>query len=159
MRIRLLEHKDRNKIETIMSEYPLQFPKFIIEKYPARWSEFLDIAKVTKEDAYYVAIDSNNDILGHAGYLFNDELGLYEIVGVVVKKGVQRQGIGLALMSTICNKVKKMNEKEIILYTLGHVGNEDTIKFYNHIGFDEVAYEKDFFTMDYHRVTFIKTFS
>ncbi|MFD0717358.1 GNAT family N-acetyltransferase [Paenibacillus sp. GCM10027626] len=157
MHIRLLEHKDQNKIETIMSEYPLQFPKFIIEKYPARWSKFLATKNAFEEDGYYVATSDLDKIIGHAGYIFNDELDLYEIVGVVVKKGFQRQGVGMALISTICNKIKEMNEKKIILYTLGHVGNEDTIKFYCRLGFDLVAHEKDFYTTDYHRVMFTKT--
>lgn len=152
MQIRLLEHKDQSRIETIMSEYPLQFPNIIIEKYSARWSKFID----TKKDGYFIAISDYDEIIGHAGYLFNEESGLYEIVGVVVKKGFQRKGIGLALINTICNSVKKMNEEKIILYTLGHVGNEATIKFYASIGFDVVAYEKDFYRINYHRVTFAK---
>jgi len=157
--IRLLEHKDQNNIEKIMSEYPLQFPTFIIDQYPARWSTFLVPREENEAEGYYVAIGDNDEIIGHAGYLYNDELGLYEIVGVVVKKGAQRQGIGVALINTILDKMEIMNEKKIILYTLGHVGNEDTIKFYQNIGFDLTAYEMDFFRMDYHRVTFVKTLS
>ncbi|WP_342555234.1 GNAT family N-acetyltransferase [Paenibacillus sp. FSL R7-0652] len=159
MHIRLLEHKDQINIEKIMSEYPLQFPTFIIDQYPVRWSKFLVPREENDAEGYYVAIGDNNETIGHAGYLYNEQLRLYEIVGVVVKKGVQRQGIGVALINTILETIKKMNEKEIILYTLGHVGNEDTIQFYNNIGFELTAYERDFFRTDYHRVTFTKTLS
>lgn len=103
-----------------------------------------------------MATKQGNEIFGHAGYLFNSEIGLYEIVGVAVKKGVQRQGIGKSLISTICNSVRERNEKRIILFTLGHVGNEDTITFYRNIGLELINYEKDFFHSEYHRVTFIK---
>ena len=73
-----------------------------------------------------------------------------------MKNDCQRQGIGKALINMICNEIKKVNEKMVILYTLGHVGNEDTINFYRNIGFDMVNHENDFFQKGYHRVTFIK---
>ncbi|PZT52131.1 GNAT family N-acetyltransferase [Paenibacillus silvae] len=156
MHIRSLEHKDQNNIEAIMREHSLQFPKFIIEKYPARWSKFLKSKEETKNDGYYVAIDDNDKILGHAGYIFNEDVGRFEIVGVAVKKDYQRQGIGQQLIHTICNKINDLGINEVILYTLGHVENETTLTFYRNIGFDMVNYEKDFFISDYHRVTFVK---
>jgi N-acetylglutamate synthase-like GNAT family acetyltransferase len=39
-------------------------------------------------------VDNKGTSVGHAGYLFNGEAGLYEIVGVAVKKDNQRLGIG-----------------------------------------------------------------
>ncbi|MGO4349041.1 GNAT family N-acetyltransferase [Paenibacillus sp. MCAF9] len=154
MNIRLFEHNDRQDVINILSEHPLQFPDFVIERYPPRWADF---AKAPAgQSQYYVAYSDDNQITGHAGYLFNNEVGLYEIVGVVVKKDFQRAGVGKALLSTICNKVNELKEKEIILYTLGHPGNEDTITFYQRIGFEVSLYEKDYFSSGYDRVTFIK---
>lgn len=54
-------------------------------------------------------------------------------------------------------RVKDFGGKKVILYTLGHPGNESTISFYQNIGFDLVSFDRDFFIPDYHRVTFIRT--
>lgn len=162
MNIRSLQADDQEEVIEILAGYPLQFPKFIIEKYPIRWNDFLNSStekneSEKNESQFIVAFNEDNEIVGHAGYLFNFEVGLYEIVGVAVKKGVQRKGIGKALISEICNNVRERNEKKIILYTLGHVGNENTIMFYRNIGFDLIKYEKDFYQSEYHRVAFMKS--
>ncbi|SFL21174.1 Acetyltransferase (GNAT) family protein [Paenibacillus sp. 1_12] len=154
MTIRLLESKDQTEVIQIMMEHPLQFPKFIIDKYPERWGGFLNPSSGSCQ--YYVAYNEVNTVMGHAGYIFNDEVGLYEIVGVAVKKDAQRQGIGKALINMICSRLNELNEKKVILYTLGHVGNEDTITFYRNIGFELINQELDFFRNGYHRVTLIK---
>jgi len=101
-------------------------------------------------------IDDNDKVLGHAGYIFNHEIGVYEIVGVAVKKDHQRQGIGRLLIDTICEKLNDLGSNEVILYTLGHVDNEATIAFYRNLGFEIINYEQDFFTAHYDRVTFAK---
>ncbi|WP_460325095.1 GNAT family N-acetyltransferase [Paenibacillus sp. YSY-4.3] len=152
-----MEQKDQTDVEEIMAGHPLQFPKFIIEKYPARWSKFLKSKEETQNDGYYVAVDGKDKVIGHAGYIYHEDAGRFEIVGVAVKKGYQRQGIGQQLIHTICNKITDLGSNEVMLYTLGHVDNGTTLSFYQNIGFDMVNYEKDFFISDYHRVTFVKT--
>lgn len=156
MRIRSFEYEDQQHVVAMMSEHPLQFPTFIIEKYPVRWSKFLQSNGDRRNDSYYVAIGDNDEISGHAGYIFNHEIGVYEIVGVAVKKDHQRLGIGRLLIHTICEKLNDLGSDEVILYTLGHVDNEATIAFYRNIGFEIINYEQDFFTTHYDRVTFAK---
>lgn len=156
MLIRSLERKDQPFVEHIMREHSLQFPPFIIEQYPKRWNAYL-IDKSTGNNGYFVMEDEEGNILGHAGFLFNMDLNLYELVGVVVKKESKRQGIGRKLIQTICEKMIELGEKKVILYTLGHAENQDTLTFYKQLGFDRIEYEKDFFTTDFDRVTFIKT--
>jgi len=156
MNIRLFELHDQQEVVNLMKEHPLQFPNFIIDKYPIRWSSFLSSSIENIKSQFFVAYNESDHIVGHAGYIYNDEESLNEIVGVVVKNDCQRQGIGKALINTICNEIKKSNEKKVVLYTLGHVGNEDTIAFYRNIGFDMVSHENDFFQKGYHRVTFTK---
>lgn len=153
MFIRLLEDKDRSQVKDIMASHPLQFPEFIIDKYPQRWSDFMEI-KDHKNCGYYVA--HSDIILGHAGYIFDVETSFYEIVGVAVHKECQRKGIGKSLLDTICNQVHLIGGKQVILHTLGHIGNEKTLIFYQSTGFQQVNFEKDFFKSDYHRVTFVK---
>lgn len=41
MKIRLIENRDQEQVQDIMREYPIPFPKFIIEKYPKRWTDFM----------------------------------------------------------------------------------------------------------------------
>ncbi|XEC94543.1 GNAT family N-acetyltransferase [Paenibacillus tarimensis] len=155
MIIRLLEKNDQIHIKEIMAGHPLQFPRFIAEKYPLRWNTFL----AGQDDTlcgYYVAVSNTGEVTGHAGYIFNDELGLYEIVGVAVSNKAQRQGIGKALINHLCDKLTELGIKQVILFTLGHVENEAALLFYRNIGFEMTNYEKDFFRTDYHRVTYVK---
>lgn len=153
--IRSLESNDLAQVEAIMSGHSLQFPEFIRSQYPPRWSTFLTV-KNDKQCGYFVAVAGNGEVTGHAGYIFNEEHGQYEIVGVVVSDQYQRQGIGKALITHIFTKIKEFGNKQVFLYTLGHVDNEATLKFYSHIGFTKTNYESDFFQAGYHRVTFIK---
>ncbi|CAM3534252.1 GNAT family N-acetyltransferase [Marinicrinis lubricantis] len=138
-----------------MAGHPLQFPKFVIARYPPRWNDFLNTGDRTSS-GYDVAVMDTGKIVGHAGYIFNPEVDLYEIVGVVVSKDVQRQGIGKALIQQVCEELLRLGTTKVILYTLGHSGNEATLEFYRQIGFEQVNWEQDFFKTDYHRVTFIK---
>ncbi|WP_233711204.1 GNAT family N-acetyltransferase [Lederbergia citrisecunda] len=154
--IRLLTKDDQNQVENMMAGHPLQFPKFIIEQYPKRWNDFL-VNQDDKHSCYFVALTDNSEIVGHAGYMYNVEVGLFEIVGVVASNKVQRQGLGKSLINTICNRLVELGEKQVILYTLGHVGNEGTLTFYRNIGFEMTSFEKDFFQNDYSRVTFMKS--
>ncbi|MDQ0225814.1 GNAT family N-acetyltransferase [Metabacillus niabensis] len=157
MNIRLLVSEDQDEVKKLMEDHPLQFPSFIIDKYPQRWSNFLKLKSNRKSNGYYVAYTEANQIIGHAGYRYDEVTGLYEIVGVVVKRDFKRKGIGKALIETICMQVEKLGERKVILYTLGHRENEATIIFYKHIGFQLVKYEKDFFIPGFHRVTFVRT--
>jgi N-acetylglutamate synthase-like GNAT family acetyltransferase len=155
MHIRLLERNDQLLVEQIMAGHPLQFPPFVIERYPDRWHSFLTVQN-NKQCGYYVALANSGDVVGHAGYLMNEELALYEIVGVAVSQKNQRQGIGRALIDNICNKICELGMNQVILYTLGHAGTEDTLSFYRGNGFEMMNFENDFFRADYHRVTFVK---
>ncbi|MBP3951860.1 GNAT family N-acetyltransferase [Bacillus suaedae] len=135
MNIRPLENKDLNAVKEMMEEHPLQFPRFIIDKYPPRWRNILHSKVDSEINGYYVACTETDGIIGHAGYIFDNVTGLFEIVGVVVKMDFQRKGIGKALIDSICMRVKGFGGKKVILYTLGHPGNESTISFYQNIGF------------------------
>lgn len=153
MNIRLLEDRDQADVKSMMASHPLQFPPFIIAQYPTRWSSFL-AQKDPKISGFYVAHE--NHICAHAGYIFDTEKDVYEIVGVVVHKDDQRKGIGKALLDTICSKVQLLGGDKVTLSTLGHIGNEATLKFYQSLSYEQVSFEKDFYTKDYHKVTFIK---
>ncbi|WP_159881705.1 GNAT family N-acetyltransferase [Paenibacillus puerhi] len=157
MQIRPLEKDHRHQVMNVMAEHPLQFPEFIIRKYPARWDAYLSNEEEDNQNCgYFVMLDENEHIIGHAGYLFNDEVNLYEIVGVVVKKDQKRRGIGKALIKAVCKKISECGGDKVILYTLGHVDNQDTLIFYNSIGFEQISDEKDYYFPGFHRVTFIK---
>jgi ribosomal protein S18 acetylase RimI-like enzyme len=124
--IRPLEKNDPLEVKELMAGFPLQFPRFVVDPYSERWNKF-----VTRQDyklcGYYVSLASNGTVNGHAGYIFNEGLGLYEIVGVVVSVTTQRQGIGRALIYAVLRKLRELGAGQVILYTLGHAGNENTI--------------------------------
>lgn len=103
---------------------------------------------------YYVAL--TNIIVGHAGYMFDAETGYYEIVGVAIHKGSQRKGIGKSLLNTLCDQVYLNGGNQVMLYTLGHIGNENTLTFYRSVGYEQINVERNYFKSEYHRVTFMK---
>ncbi|ACS99329.1 GNAT family N-acetyltransferase [Paenibacillus sp. JDR-2] len=156
MLIRQLQQYDQDRVISIFQEYPLQFPSFVIARYPVRWADYFASSSRSRSD-YFVAED-NGEVIGHSGYIFNDDDGLYEIVGVVVKQSAGRKGVGRALLGGICDRLRELGEEQAILYTLGHPGSQGTIDFYKSIGFDLVNEEKDFFAEGYDRVTFTKKF-
>ncbi|NIK69457.1 GNAT family N-acetyltransferase [Paenibacillus sp. BK720] len=155
MLIRQLLQTDQDRVIPMLEEYPLQFPPFVIARYPVRWADYFASSPSSSRSDYFVAEDKG-EVVGHSGYMFNDEAGLYEIVGVVVKQSAARKGVGRALLSEICDRLKELGEEQVILYTLGHPGNRGTIDFYSSIGFNLVNEEKDFFAVGYDRVTFTK---
>lgn len=104
-----------------------------------------------------MADDDGETIVGHAGYVYNDEVGLYEIVGVVVQKAQARRGIGRAMIHAVCEKIADCGGDQVILYTLGHAETQSTLAFYRQIGFEEMKDERDYFIPGFHRVTFVKT--
>lgn len=95
-------------------------------------------------------------VIGHAGYLFNDEVNVFEIVGVVISPRYKRRGIGNKLLDKICECIAQRGQDKVVLFTLGHAGNEETIKFYRSTGYIETNYEVDYFRSGYSRVTFMK---
>lgn len=155
MEIRLLQNGDQVSIQNILAQHPLQFPKFVIKKYPERWANYLN-TETSNESRYFVAI-VDNQIVGHAGYIYNKSVGLYELVGVAVAKDFQVKGIGKALISVICESISVTGEQKVFLYTLDIPENHSTLVFYRKIGFEAVAHEKDFFAPTLHRVTFEKS--
>lgn len=149
---RRMEEVDTKTVQNLMEQYSLQFPRFIIDYYPQRWSKYL---REENDSEYWVAT-IDDEVVGHAGYLYNVELESYEIVGVVVSSQHQRKGIGKYLLHILCERVRGRGMNKVALYTLGHPGNEDTIRFYRSIGYTEIKYEKDFFIPGYSRVAFMK---
>ncbi|WP_201008496.1 GNAT family N-acetyltransferase [Paenibacillus glycanilyticus] len=157
MLIRQLQQNDQDVVISIFEEYPLQFPPFVIARYPVRWADYFASSPSSSRSDYFVAEDKG-EVVGHTGFIFNDEVGHYEIVGVVVKQSAARKGVGRALLSEICDRLGELGEEQVILYTLGHPGNRGTIDFYSSIGFNLVNEEKDFFAEGYDRVAFTKSF-
>lgn len=153
--IRPLERKDQSFVEAMMTEHPLPFPSFIIKKYPERWEAFITSNDVMTS-SYYVSLDIAGTVLGHVGYIFNHEQNMYEIVGVVVKKGYQSRGLGKALIQSILEKIRALGGSKVILYTLDHSDSQPALSFYKMLGFHITLHEKDYFTTGYHRVTFVK---
>jgi len=156
MKIRPIEKDDPEAVKNVMSEHTLQFPDFIINKYPERWEAYLNSVH-TRDSAYFVAADEDGTIIGHAGHIYDANQNLYEIVGVAVTKDQNRRGIGRALIQAVCANISDKGGNRVILYTLGHEGNQGTLNFYSQLGFELAEHEPDYFSPGYHRVTYKKT--
>lgn len=150
--LRNIQEQDTEAVKSIMRQYELQFPEFVIHYYPERWANYFN---GSSRSEYWVAV-CGEEVVGHAGFLFNNELNLYEIVGVVVSPKYKRQGIGRKLLDKVCERIRQRGGKKVVLFTLGHPGNEDTLRFYKSTGYVEEKYELDYFRPGYSRVTFTK---
>ncbi|WP_127533281.1 GNAT family N-acetyltransferase [Paenibacillus kobensis] len=154
MTIRPLVHEDEQQVMRLMAEHTLQFPDFVIQKYPERWSVYLNEER-NDRCGYWVMEDDRLGVVGHAGFIMSED-GDYEIVGVVVRKDQARRGIGRELIDTVCRYIADEGASSVMLTTLGHADNGAVILFYQGIGFDLVREETDYFIPGYHRVTFSK---
>ncbi|UNK16821.1 GNAT family N-acetyltransferase [Paenibacillus sp. N3/727] len=152
---RFLQEQDQESVKKLMKEYPLQFPDFVLDMYPERWASYLFDRDLTKSQ-YVVAEHERGQVVGHAGYIHNDDQRLYEFVGVVVSPKHQRQGIGKDLLKSLSLLLKAQGISSVMLSTLGHPGNEETLAFYRSLGYQELKYETDYYTKGFSRVTFIK---
>lgn len=153
MQIRDLRTGDQSAVQEIMVPHPWQFPQRIIDSYPERWNRFLN-APAPESHGFFVA--ELNGVVGHAGYIYSESLRLCEIVGVLVKQGLQGQGIGTSIIHFIFKHIKSLGHDKVILYTLEHPANARTIHFYQKLGFKTVAHDPDFWGPSYDRITFIR---
>lgn len=154
MEIRFLRAEDQPKVQEIMVPHPWQFPQRIINIYPERWSNFLD-DKSNETRGFFVA-DEDGEIVGHAGYIYNESERLYEIVGVVVKNTVQGKGIGTQLIDRIREHIKSLGANKVFLHTLEHPANEMTMRFYQKLGFKDTAHDQNFWGPALNRVTYVR---
>lgn len=152
---RRLTEADVPVVMSLLGQYPLQFPDFVKDRYPARWSDYLSSNQLDHV-VYLVAVNETSEVIGHAGCLHNIEHDLPEIVGVVVSMNHRNQGVGRALIDQLCAHLQKKGLESVVLFTLGHPGNEGSIQFYKSIGFELSRTEADFFAKGYSRVTFTK---
>lgn len=150
---RRLEPQDPELVKRLMEEYALQFPAFIINLYPERWASYIHHSS---DSEYWVAVEMNQ-VVGHAGFMYNNDEKCYEIVGVVVSPRHLRKGIGKTLLDHVCDAIQERGKTEVMLHTLGHPGNEDTLVFYKSIGYSVSKLEKDYYQTGYSRVTFRKS--
>jgi len=130
--IRTIIENDIPNVLSLMGQYRLQYPNFVRDLYPTRWSDFLSYNGFDNSE-YIVAINEDSEVLGHAGFLYNSELKMPEIVGVVVSRNYSKQGIGKELIKTLCSHLQEKGQDKVILFTLGHPENKGTIQFYKSI--------------------------
>jgi hypothetical protein len=76
--IRRIHEQDTEIVKSIMRQYKLQFPEFVIHYYPERWANYFNGSSSSE---YWVAV-CGDEVVGHAGYLFNSELNLSRITKV-----------------------------------------------------------------------------
>ena len=113
---RRLEPQDPELVKRLMEEYALQFPAFIINLYPERWASYIHHSS---DSEYWVAVEMNQ-IVGHAGYMYNNDEKCYEIVGVVVSPRHLRKESGKLFWTMYVMRFKK-EEKQKLCCTLSAI--------------------------------------
>lgn len=154
MEIRSLQTNDQVCVLKIMEEHSFQFPPFIRALYPARWKSFLE-EEDQNRSGFYVMGDSEG-VIGHAGYVFQEDTNRYEIIGVATKMSRLREGVGNMLIAAICKKIRLLGHKTVILYTLEHERNQAAVAFYERLGFIKLNLEMDYYSTGYHRLTMMR---
>lgn len=155
MEIRPLQAHDQSRVLEIMEEHSFQFPPFIRALYPARWKSYLD-GKDQSRSGFYVMVDDREGVIGHAGYVLQEDANRYEIVGFATKMSRLRKGVSSRLIAAICKKIEQIGHKTVILYTLEHERNQAAVAFYERLGFIKLNLEMDYYSTGYHRLTLMK---
>jgi ribosomal protein S18 acetylase RimI-like enzyme len=155
MEVHPLQVHDQSRVLEIMEEHSFQFPPFIRALYPTRWQSYLD-EKNESQCGFYVMVDDSEGVVGHAGYVLQEDANQYEIVGVATKMSRLRNGVSSRLIATICKKIEQLGHTTVVLYTLQHEQNQAAVAFYERLGFIKLNLEMNYYSTGYHRLTLMK---
>lgn len=101
---------------------------------------FFDEFYVSPNRIYLVATNEEN-VVGYIGVL--DIIDDYNIVGIAIKEGFQRKGIGTKLLKSL---IKIANNHQVQTLSLEvDEKNEKAIKFYKKIGFEVTNTRKNYY--------------
>jgi tRNA threonylcarbamoyl adenosine modification protein YeaZ/ribosomal-protein-alanine acetyltransferase len=92
-----------------------------------------EFAKAPK-DAYYIAAESNGELIGYAGIFYVDEVA--DIHTITVSAEHRRKGIGREFLTRLINWARVKKAEAIMLEV--RVGNEEALPLYIQNGFTEI---------------------
>jgi len=155
--VRPLQTEDRDRVVQIIEEMPLFRPD---EREVA--VEVLEESARLGEAAGYISlvVEREETIYGWACFgPTSCTLGTYDLYWIVVDQGERGGGYGSLLMEAVEDAVHRLGGRMIILDTSGQPGYELTRRFYLHMGYDETARVKDFYSPGDDKVEYAKYLS
>jgi tRNA threonylcarbamoyl adenosine modification protein YeaZ/ribosomal-protein-alanine acetyltransferase len=105
---------------------------------PAQFKE--EFAKAPK-NAYYIAAESNGELIGYAGLYFLSEFA--DIHTITVSPEHRRKGIGREFLKRLINWARVKKAEAIMLEV--RVGNEEALPLYLENGFSEIARRQNYY--------------
>ena len=143
--IRVLENRDRDKIEKILVDTK-NFNNIEIEIA----MELIDIyLNVKDQKDYEIFVDADGDVVN--GYVCIGPrpltVGTFDLYWIAVNPNVQAKGIGSSLMKYIEEYLKGKSARLIILETSGKPGYEKERKFYEKNSYEKFVEIKDFYNV------------
>ena len=99
-----------------------------------------EFAKAPK-NAYYIAAESNGELIGYAGIYFLSEFA--DIHTITVSPEHRRKGIGRAFLKRLINWARVKKAEAIMLEV--RVGNEEALPLYLENGFTEISRRQNYY--------------
>lgn len=99
-----------------------------------------EFAKAPK-NAYYIAAESNGELIGYAGIYFLSEFA--DIHTITVSPEYRRKGIGREFLKRLINWARVKKAESIMLEV--RVGNEEALPLYLENGFTEISRRQNYY--------------
>ena len=99
-----------------------------------------EFAKAPK-NAYYIAAESNGELIGYAGIYFLSEFA--DIHTITVSPEYRRKGIGREFLKRLVNWARVKKAEAIMLEV--RVGNEEALPLYLENGFTEISRRQNYY--------------
>ena len=99
-----------------------------------------EFAKAPK-NAYYIAAESNGELIGYAGIYFLSEFA--DIHTITVSPEYRRKGIGREFLKRLINWARVKKAESIMLEV--RVGNEEALPLYIENGFTEISRRQNYY--------------
>ena len=99
-----------------------------------------EFAKAPK-NAYYIAAESNGELIGYAGIYFLSEFA--DIHTITVSPEYRRKGIGREFLKRLVNWARVKKAESIMLEV--RVGNEEALPLYIENGFTEISRRQNYY--------------
>ena len=99
-----------------------------------------EFAKAPK-NAYYIAAESNGELIGYAGIYFLSEFA--DIHTITVSPEYRRKGIGREFLKRLVNGARVKKAEAIMLEV--RVGNEEALPLYLENGFTEISRRQNYY--------------
>lgn len=157
MKIRLMELKDRSRLQSILLETQI----FTDEEIGVAM-ELIDIVLTDGNQKDYQIVCAVDDLDLPIGYICYGPVpmtqGAFDLYWIAVTPGFQGQKIGSGLLDFMEGEVRRLKGRMILADTSSISSYEKTQEFYLKKGFQEVGRISDYYWEGNDRITYCKKF-